>query len=161
MEEFMRVSEKKVDLILLMLLLVIVVGLPFGILAYDRYFWPKNISPEAKVFTLTGHAQRGWILGDVQARDVVSLWQKNGQPLEKPVIKVSKGQLVVFKLRSSDVTHGFSLKDFEVFLTEGIEPGKTVLVSFRADKHGTFTFSCNAICGENHQIMQGTLIVKA
>jgi hypothetical protein len=52
MEEFMRVSEKKVDFILLMLLLVIVVGLPIGILAYDRYFWPKSISAEAKVFRL-------------------------------------------------------------------------------------------------------------
>lgn len=157
----MRISEKKLDLLLLLLLLVIVVGLPYGILSYDRYFWPQNTSAEAKVFTLTGHAQRGWILGEVQARDVVSLWQKNGHPIENPVIKVSRGELVVFKLRSSDVTHGFSLKDFEVYLTDGIEPGKTVLVSFRADKAGTFTFSCNAICGDNHQIMQGTLIVQA
>jgi heme/copper-type cytochrome/quinol oxidase subunit 2 len=157
----MRISEKKLDLMLLFLLLVVVLGLPFGILTYDRYFWPKSISAEAKVFTLTGHAQRGWILGDVQALDVVSLWQKKGQPIEKPVIEVSRGELVVFKLRSSDVTHGFSLKDFEIYLSDGIEPGKTVVVSFRADKAGTFTFSSNAICGDNYQIMQGTLIVQA
>jgi heme/copper-type cytochrome/quinol oxidase subunit 2 len=74
---------------------------------------------------------------------------------------VAKGDVVVFKLTSSDVVHGFSLKDFEVYLTEGIEAGKATYVSFTADKVGTFTFSCNAICGDMHQNMQGTLIVKA
>ena len=68
---------------------------------------------------------------------------------------------VILKLKSSDVVHGFSLKDFGIFITDGIHPGKTVVVSFKADKQGTFTFSCNAICGSNHQNMQGTLIVRA
>jgi heme/copper-type cytochrome/quinol oxidase subunit 2 len=77
------------------------------------------------------------------------------------VIEVSKGDMVVLKLKSSDVVHGFSLKDFGVFITEGIQPGKVRLVSFKADKIGVFTFSCNAICGENHQNMQGRLVVKA
>ncbi len=81
--------------------------------------------------------------------------------MKRPVIEVSKGDLVVFKLKSSDVVHGFSLKDFGVFLKEGIQPGKVTQVSFKADKVGTFTFSCNAICGENHQNMKGTLVVKA
>ncbi|NIR17400.1 MAG: hypothetical protein GWN86_27215 [Desulfobacterales bacterium] len=121
--------------------------------------WQKKLPNGAKKFTLTGHAQKGWIKGDVRAYDVVSLWPKHG-PIEKPVIEVSKGDLVVLKLRSSDVIHGFSLKDFGVFITDGIQPGKTMIVSFRADKVGTFTFSCNAICGDNHQNMQGTLVVK-
>jgi cytochrome c oxidase subunit 2 len=81
--------------------------------------------------------------------------------MEKPLIEVSKGDLVVLKLTSSDVVHGFSLKDFGVFITEGIHPGKVRLVSFRADKVGSFTFSCNAICGDNHKNMQGTLVVTA
>ncbi|MBC8176953.1 MAG: hypothetical protein ISR61_03335 [Desulfobacteraceae bacterium] len=68
---------------------------------------------------------------------------------------------VVFRLRSSDVVHGFSLKDFGVFITEGIQPGKSTLVTFRADKTGIFTFSCNSICGDKHENMQGTLVVKA
>jgi len=76
-------------------------------------------------------------------------------------IEVSKGDLVVFKLTSSDVVHGFSLKDFAVFLTDGIQPGKATYVSFKVDKAGVFTFSCNAICGDSHQNMQGTLVVRA
>ena len=69
--------------------------------------------------------------------------------------------MVVFKLTSSDVVHGFSLKDFEVFLTDGIRPGKATYVSFKADKVGRFIFTCNAVCGDMHQNMQGTLVVKA
>ena len=53
-----------------------------------------------------------------------------------------------------------SVKDFGVYLTDGIQPGKATYVSFIADKVGTFTFSCNAICGDMHQNMQGTVVVK-
>ncbi len=156
----MRISKKILDLIYLTLLVLIVIGLPLGIEFYDSRVWQKKIPSGAKEFLLTGHAQKGWIRGDVRAFDVVSLWAEN-RPIEKPVIEVSKGDLVVLKLRSSDVIHGFSLKDFGVFITDGIQPGKTMMVSFRADRVGTFTFSCNAICGENHQNMQGTLVVGA
>lgn len=155
----MRINKQILDLFYIVLLVSTLVGLPFAIGLYDSWVWQKKLPNGAKKFTLTGHAQKGWIKGDVRAYDVVSLWPKHG-PIEKPVIEVSKGDLVVLKLRSSDVIHGFSLKDFGVFITDGIQPGKTMIVSFRADKVGTFTFSCNAICGDNHQNMQGTLVVK-
>jgi heme/copper-type cytochrome/quinol oxidase subunit 2 len=159
MEGRMIRLKRKIDLLLLTLLVTILVGIPFGIQAYDREVRLENLPTGAKVFTLTGNAQRGWMLGDVHAYEVLSLWREKGT-VEKPVLEVSKGDLVVLRLRSSDVVHGFSLKDFGVFVTDGIQPGKTVTVSFRADKVGSFTFSCNAICGENHQNMQGTLVVK-
>ena len=152
--------RKKLDILLLFLLILILAGLPIGIKAYDHRVWRDEIPSVAKNFTLTGHTQRGWLLGEVYAHDIISLWNRN-QSMKKPVIEVSKGDLVVFKLKSSDVVHGFSLKDFGVFLNEGIQPGKVTQVSFKADKIGTFTFSCNAICGENHQNMKGTLVVKA
>jgi heme/copper-type cytochrome/quinol oxidase subunit 2 len=97
----------------------------------------------------------------VPAFDAITLWQKKGQPIERPVIEVKKGDIVVLKLASSDVVHGFSLKDFGVYLKDGIQPGKVIHVSFKADQAGTFTFSCNAICGDMHQNMQGTLVVSA
>ena len=156
----MHIRDKFLDLIFLFSLILTIVGLPFGIRAYDRQVWKKNIPSGAKEFTLTGHAQRGWLMGEVQAYDVISLWQKN-RPIERPAIEVSKGDLVVLKLKSSDVVHGFSLKDFGVFVETGIKPGKVTVVSFEADKAGVFTFSCNAICGDNHQNMQGTLVVRA
>ena len=156
----MRAVDKKLDFIFLIFLILIIAGLPFAIRAYDRQTWDKSIPQGAKEFTLTGHTQRGWLLGDVHAYNAITFWRKSG-PMEKPLIEVSKGDLVVLKLTSSDVVHGFSLKDFGVFITEGIQPGKVTLVSFRADKVGSFTFSCNAICGDNHKNMQGTLVVTA
>jgi heme/copper-type cytochrome/quinol oxidase subunit 2 len=151
--------KKKLDLILLILLVTILLGLPFGIQAYDREVKQEKVPAGAKEFTLTGNAQRGWMKGEVHAYEALSLWSKKGT-IEKPVLEVSKGDLVVLRLRSSDVVHGFSLKDFGVFVSDGIQPGKTVILTFKADKAGSFTFSCNAICGDNHQNMQGTLVVK-
>ena len=155
----MKNFQKKSEWISRLLIVLTVVGLPLGILAYDRYVWPKRIPPGAKVFTLTGHAERGWLLGEVAAYDTIRLWWQKG-PVQKPAIEVSKGDLVVLKLRSSDVTHGFSLKAFGVYITTGIKPGKTVFVSFKADHAGTFLFSCNVFCGRIHPNMQGTLIVR-
>jgi len=157
----MRCNKCKSDIFLLILLIVILVGLPVGIHYYDHRVAPENIPPAARMFTLTGHAERGWLLGEVPAYDAVAFWKMHGQPIEKPLVEVAKGDLVVFKLKSSDVVHGFSLKDFDVFLTDGIQPGKAIYISFVADKAGVFTFSCNAVCGDMHQNMQGTLIVKA
>jgi heme/copper-type cytochrome/quinol oxidase subunit 2 len=157
----MHRRNRILDLCFLVLIIIILAGLPLGISYYDRQVSSQKIPPEARVFTLTGHAQRGWLMGKVPAYDAITFWQKQGRPIERPVIKVKKGDLVVFKLASSDVVHGFSLKDFGVYLKDGIQPGKIVYVSFKADRVGTFTFSCNAICGEMHQNMQGTLIVSA
>jgi heme/copper-type cytochrome/quinol oxidase subunit 2 len=157
----MRTGNKRLDLFFLAVIVLVVAGMPLGIKFYDAYVSSTKIPPNARYFTLTGNAERGWIVGDVPAYQAVSFWKQQGQPIEKPVIEVSKGDLVVFKLTSSDVVHGFSLKDFAVFLTDGIQPGKTTYVSFKADKAGVFTFSCNAICGDSHQNMQGTLVVRA
>jgi heme/copper-type cytochrome/quinol oxidase subunit 2 len=157
----MHNCNKKLDLFYLVLLIMILAGLPVGIVAYNHYTTTDKIPPQARMFTLTGHAERGWLIGEAQAYDAVTFWHKQGQPVDKPLIEVTRGDQVVFKLTSSDVVHGFSLKDFGVFLTDGIQPGKPIFVTFTADKVGTFTFSCNAICGDMHKNMQGTLVVKA
>jgi heme/copper-type cytochrome/quinol oxidase subunit 2 len=157
----MQKRKLKPDLFFLVLIIVILVGLPFGISFYDQHTSAAEVPPHARQFTLTGNAERGWLIGEVPAYNAISFWKQKGQPMDKPVIEVSKGDLVVLKLTSSDVIHGFSLKDFGVYLTEGIHPGKTTYVKFTADKVGKFTFSCNAICGDFHQNMQGLLVVRA
>ncbi len=154
----MRMDQKKVDFIWLILVLSIVIGLPIGIWIYNRHVWQDKIPVGAKQFILTGHRERGWILGEVRAHDIARMGLEKGE-FKKPIIEVSKGDKVVFLLKSSDVVHGFSLKDFGIFINEGIQPGKVTSVTFVVDKTGRFTFSCNAICGENHQNMQGTLVV--
>jgi len=155
----MQIDPKKQDLVYLFFLILIIVGLPFGIRAYDRHQKPKDVLKGAREFTLTGHAQKGWVLGEVKANDIFSLWQEEG-PAVKPLIEVTKGDQVILKLRSADVTHGFSLKAFGIYVARGIQPGKTVYVSFEADKIGTFMFMCTVFCGDIHQHMQGTLNVR-
>ena len=152
-------TPKKRDLIYLLFILFIIIGLPFGIRGYDRFLEPKELSPGAKVFTLTGHAHKGWVLGEVRANDIVSLWRDDGSAA-KPVIEVSKGDQVVLKLRSADVTHGFNLKAYGIYIAKGIQPGKTIFVSFKADKAGAFKFMCNVFCGDIHPQMEGKLIVR-
>ena len=100
------------------------------------------------------------LVGDVHAAEVVALEKKRPE-IQKPVIEVKRGDVVVFKLKSMDVVHGFSFAEAGIVVSGGIEPGKVKTVSFVAETAGTFTFSCNAICGDNHQSMQGTLIVRA
>ncbi|MBC8440915.1 MAG: cupredoxin domain-containing protein [Deltaproteobacteria bacterium] len=153
-------DNKKADLIYFALVIFVVAALPFGISAYDRHIWNQKIPQDAKIFNLTGHTRKGWVFGTIDAYDVltVSLIPKEFTP---PIIKVNKGDQVVLKLTSSDVVHGFSLKDFGIFINEGIHPGKPQMVTFIADKEGTFTFACNAICGSHHENMFGTIIVNA
>jgi len=157
----MNRKHKIQDTIYLFLLIMVLVGLPFAISGYDRQKRQDNTGTGSRMFTLTGHAQKGWLVGEVHAVDVIRLWKSKDKPLPAPVIRVSRGDRVVLRLKSSDVIHGFSLKDFGIFVNQGIEPGKVILVSFKADRAGVFTFSCNAICGDNHKNMKGTLIVTA
>jgi cytochrome c oxidase subunit II len=72
-------------------------------------------------------------------------------------IKVKKGQRVTIVLTSPDFVHGFSLPDFGV-RADGV-PGKTIEVTFVADKAGKFIYLCDNFCGEGHDRMSGFLIV--
>ncbi len=72
-------------------------------------------------------------------------------------IRVTKGERVTIVLTSPDFVHGFSVPDFNV-RSDGI-PGKTIEVTFIADKSGKFIYLCDNFCGEHHDKMTGWLIV--
>lgn len=79
---------------------------------------------------------------------------------EPSTIRVKQGTHVQLQLTTRDVTHGFSLSEFDVF--QNILPGQITTVEFVADERGTYTFGCDIACGTGHQGMQqaGTLIVE-
>lgn len=152
-------SHKRADFCYLILVVFVLLALPTAVAAYNKYAWNKQVlSANAKVFLLTGNRDKGWVVGPIAATDILkySLEPGRGNP---PVIRVHKGDTVVLKLTSSDVVHGFSLKDFGVFVDQGIQPGKPTTVSFVADKVGSFKFVCNSICGDHHEQMDGTIVV--
>ena len=85
----------------------------------------------------------------------ITAQQWNFQPA---TVTVKKGDNVKLLVTSKDVTHGFSLPEFNV--NSKLTAGQTTEISFVADKVGTFEFECNVICGKGHGDMQGTFIVE-
>ncbi|HEA69859.1 MAG TPA: 4Fe-4S binding protein [Desulfobacterales bacterium] len=94
-------------------------------------------------------------------------------------IIVNRGDSVIFKPTSKDVTHGFYLDGYPVefiIKQQGIayqkytwedEKGnlktdwdKVSEIEFVADKPGKFTFRCTQVCGNLHPFMTGELIVR-
>src|SRR3989338_4384005 len=72
-------------------------------------------------------------------------------------ITVKKGDRVKLSIKSTDVAHGFTLTAFGI--SERLEPNKTVVVEFVADKVGTHSFFCSVSCGSGHGGMRGQLVV--
>jgi cytochrome c oxidase subunit 2 len=72
-------------------------------------------------------------------------------------ITLKKGEPVVLKLTSKDVTHGLKLTDFNQ--TIKAEKGKTNQVTFTPDKAGDFTAQCAVFCGAGHGSMKLTIHV--
>ena len=77
---------------------------------------------------------------------------------EPSTIEVNQGDVVILKVKSVDVDHGFALSNFGV--SESLEAGKEVSIQFTADKKGNFTFFCDVFCGTGHADMKGMLVVK-
>lgn len=72
-------------------------------------------------------------------------------------ITVKRGETVVLELTSEDRMHGFNLPDFG--LRVDVKPGTVSRVSFKPDKTGRFSFTCDVFCGSGHEDMYGILVV--
>ena len=77
---------------------------------------------------------------------------------QPPVIHIKKGQDVMLEISTSDVQHGFEVK--ELGIDEPIQKGKPALVNFKADKPDESKVECCIICGPGHEHMQGKIIVE-
>ncbi|SFV63643.1 Nitrous-oxide reductase [hydrothermal vent metagenome] len=77
-------------------------------------------------------------------------------------VTVNKGDTVTFYLtnleRAEDETHGFTVDQYNVHTS--LEPGKTVAVTFKADREGVFPYYCTEFCSALHLEMMGYLLVK-
>ncbi len=72
-------------------------------------------------------------------------------------ITLKKGQPVVLRLASEDVTHGFFSRPLKV--DAEIVPGKTTEVKITPDQVGKFTLICDHFCGVGHGNMMMTIEV--
>jgi len=73
------------------------------------------------------------------------------------IITVRRGETVVIKLISDDVTHGFYLFDYGI--RASVDPGEIRVIGFVADKPGRFSFRCSVTCGWMHPYEYGYLRV--
>lgn len=73
-------------------------------------------------------------------------------------ITLKKGVPVVLELTSLDRVHGFNQPDFGV--RGDAVPGMVTRIRFIPTKTGEFVFFCDVFCGDGHEEMSGTLIVK-
>jgi cytochrome c oxidase subunit 2 len=73
-------------------------------------------------------------------------------------VTLKKGEPVVLRLRSEDVTHGFFVRALKI--DELIEKDKPVEVKVQPDKEGTFTVICHHFCGAGHGNMKMSITVE-
>ncbi len=77
-------------------------------------------------------------------------------------INVNLGDTVTIYLtnleRAEDETHGFTVDQYNVHAS--LEPGKTVALTFKADREGVFPYYCTEFCSALHLEMMGYLLVK-
>jgi cytochrome c oxidase subunit II len=79
---------------------------------------------------------------------------------EPSQIEVMEGDHVRLVVRSADGVHGIAIKKFKVskMVPRGREP---VTIDFVASTPGTFPILCSEFCGDGHEDMTGTLVVRA
>ena len=79
---------------------------------------------------------------------------------EPAEIEVTVGETVTLAVRSADGVHGIEIKKVKVKkeIPRGAEP---VMIEFTAKEAGRFPIVCSEYCGDGHDDMKGTLVVKA
>ena len=75
-------------------------------------------------------------------------------------IDVTEGEHVRLVVSSADGVHGFAIKKFKInqMVPRGKDP---VTIDFVASAPGTFPILCSEECGDGHEGMTGTLVVRA
>jgi len=70
---------------------------------------------------------------------------------------VNAGDTVTIQVVSTDVVHGLYMDGYDISVEA--DPGQTTMLTFIADKPGSFRFRCNVTCGAMHPFMIGKLTV--
>lgn len=72
-------------------------------------------------------------------------------------IKVNYGEKVILIMHNADVQHSISIPELNV---KAVIPEEGAIVTFTANKRGTFDFFCAVPCGSDHSKMKGKIIVS-
>lgn len=72
-------------------------------------------------------------------------------------ITLKKGEPVILRIRSVDVTHGLSIEQFNI--KGDVAKNKKSTYSFTPDRTGDFEGKCSHFCGSGHGSMKMTIHV--
>ena len=75
-------------------------------------------------------------------------------------IKVKRGTVIEFRLRSEDTNHGFRIVGSDTNVVIPKRGRGEATVTFRADTAGRYTFECSKMCGAGHSFMRGEITVE-
>lgn len=114
------------------MVLAVVVGLPAALWAYDRAWKGEALEVVAQVPEAGGWRPRR--------------------------IEAQAGQVLLLRLTSADVVHGFAIPGLDVEVQE-IEPGKVKELSLALSRPGRYRFVCTVVCSPRHGEMVGELWV--
>lgn len=73
-------------------------------------------------------------------------------------ITLKKGETVILRLHSEDVTHGFFMRKLKI--DEDIPADGTKDITITPDTAGSFITICDHFCGANHGNMVMTIVVE-
>ena len=79
---------------------------------------------------------------------------------EPAEVNVTVGERVRLMVRSADGVHGVEIEKFRVN-KEIPRGGKPVAIEFTASAEGRFPILCSEYCGDGHDDMTGSLVVRA
>jgi cytochrome c oxidase subunit 2 len=103
----------------------------------------------------------GTAFGSAKAEDatprVITITAKRFEFTPKEVT-LKKGETVILRLTSEDVTHGLMVRALKLDLD--IEPGKTTEARVTPTQGGRFTAICDHFCGSGHGNMKMTFVVE-
>lgn len=140
------------EVVALLLLGVLVVGLPLLIFRYEAA--RAAGAGAGRVWNVVarndGRGKGVWLIRPA------GVWSYSVNGAHSRIV-VRQGERVTLRLSSVDVHHEFSLPEYGI--KQDVAPGKVSVVTFQADKPGTFRFECTSYCRLGHDKMAGTLTV--
>lgn len=142
----------KTEIGLAVLVLIVLIGVPVWVVMTEADVATVGGPDVDYVFTLTGVSDGGiWTEEDVVGH---SYWRSTPQPAR---LVVEAGKPVILRLKSADVTHGFSIPDLEIGPMD-VEAGHVLAIQFEIPEPGEYLIQCGTWCGECHEEMLSTIV---
>ena len=144
----------RAEIMATVLVLATLVGVPLWALREEARATEIPGEENLHVITMTAVADGGiWTFEDVVGHNY---WRREPE-VARPVVRV--GEKVLFRLKSADVTHGFSIPELAVGPIY-VEPGDVTEVMFEPEESGEFLIQCVYRCGCCHEEMFAILEVR-